>query len=367
MATTSETETVEQHRAERDARVAALRPAYQAELALGMDRLFEDRRETCPWCESKRLKVRLKTADYLQAKPGTFVLDQCADCRHIFQNPQLSKAGLDFYYRDFYEGLFEKELGAAFDSAGGDTGQRHVDRAKAMLTHLRPGRWLDVGTAAGEFCAGAKKVLPDTVFDGLDVGANVLKAKESGRIEHAYQGFLPEHAETLAGRYDAVSMFHVLEHTVDQRAELEAARKVLRSGGHLMIEVPDPESHFAKLLGTYWVPWFQPQHLHFVSIGNLNRALRDMGFTVVAVDRREPHIPFDMLGAFGLMLLRFLPFRNEPWLSKKPGRNGTRLCKLFFTLGVPFFPVLHFLDRALAPLLRRTGFSNAYRVVARKN
>ncbi|MBC9712326.1 class I SAM-dependent methyltransferase [Streptomyces sp. TRM66268-LWL] len=373
MATTESTEAVqdaesiEEHRARRDARVAALRPAYQAELALGMDRLFEERRDTCPWCASKRLKVRLKTKDFLQGKPGTFVLEQCGDCRHIFQNPSLSKPGLDFYYRDFYDGLFEKELGAAFDSANGDDHERHTDRARAMLTHLRPKRWLDVGTAHGEFCFQAKKVLPDTSFDGLDVGVNVVKAKEQGRIERAYQGFLPDHAASLAGQYDAVSMFHVLEHTVDQRAELESARKVLRPGGHLMIEVPDPESYFGRIFGKYWVPWFQPQHLHFVTLGNLNRALREMGFTVVAVDRRQPHIPFDFLGSFGLFLLRLLPFRNEPWLPKAPGRMGNRLCKLVFTLGLPLMPVLHFLDKALAPLTSRSRFSNAYRVIARKD
>ncbi len=361
------TETIQEHRQQRDELVAELRPAYQEELALGMERLFEPRRDDCPWCASKRLKVRLKTQDFLQNKPGRFVLDQCGDCRHIFQNPRLSSAGLDFYYRDFYDGLFGKELGAAFSNANGQLFERHVGRAQAMRKHLRPTRWLDIGTAGGDFCAGAKSVLPDTVFDGLDVGTNVLKAKEEGRIERAYQGFLPEHATALAGQYDAVSMFHVLEHTVDQRAELEAARKVLRSGGHLMIEVPDPESYFSRLLGKYWVPWFQPQHLHFVSVGNLNRALRELGFTVVAVDRREPHIAFDLLGAFGMFLLRMMPFRNEPWRPKAPGRFGARVCKAVFMAGLPLMPVLHFLDNALAPITSRTRFSNAYRVIARKD
>ncbi|SDK05299.1 class I SAM-dependent methyltransferase [Streptomyces indicus] len=365
--TPEKTETIDEYRIRRRAMVAELRPSYQAELAEGTDRFFERRREDCPWCSSKRLKVRLRTKDFLQRKPGTFVLEQCADCRHIFQNPRLSHAGLDFYYRDFYEGLFGRELGQAFEGAEGDRKQRHADRARAMLTHLRPKRWLDVGTAGGDFCVGAKKELPDTVFDGLDVGTNVVKAKEEGRIEEAYQGFLPDHATALAGRYDAVSMFHVLEHTVDQKAELAAARKVLRQGGHLMIEVPDPESHYARLLGKYWVPWFQPQHLHFVSVGNLNRALRELGFTVVAVDRRRPHIPFDFLGAFGMLLIRMQPFRNEPWLPKEPGKAGTWLCRTVFRLGVPVMPFLYFLDRLLGPVVSRIGFSNAYRVVARKD
>lgn len=71
----------------RNDQVAALRPTYQADLADGLDRFFEPRRETCPWCDSSRLKTRLRTKDLIQHKPGTFVLDRCEDCRHTFQNP----------------------------------------------------------------------------------------------------------------------------------------------------------------------------------------------------------------------------------------------------------------------------------------
>lgn len=63
----------------RDDQVAALRPTYQADLAEGLDRFFEPRRETCPWCDSSRLRTRLRTKDLIQHKPGAFVLDQCED------------------------------------------------------------------------------------------------------------------------------------------------------------------------------------------------------------------------------------------------------------------------------------------------
>src|SRR6266567_4088927 len=89
----------------RSAAVELRRPAYQADLAGGLDRLFEPRRTACPWCGSARLRERLRTTDLLQHKPGRFHLDRCQDCGHVFQNPRLSFAGLEFYYRDFYDGL----------------------------------------------------------------------------------------------------------------------------------------------------------------------------------------------------------------------------------------------------------------------
>lgn len=100
--------------AARRSQVAALRPAYQAELRDGLYRFFEPRRTDCPWCGSGRLRQRLRTTDLLQHKPGTFTLDECGDCAHVFQNPRLTGAGLEFYYRDFYDGLGEQRLGGVF-------------------------------------------------------------------------------------------------------------------------------------------------------------------------------------------------------------------------------------------------------------
>jgi SAM-dependent methyltransferase len=345
-------------------RVARLRPAYQAELADGIARFFEPRRTDCPWCGARQLRRRLRTKDHLQRKPGTFTLDQCRDCGHTFQNPQLSPAGLDFYYRDFYDGLYAEKIGGALDSDAAR--ERNHERAVAMRRHARPKRWLDVGTAGGDFCLAAREALPGTTFDGLDIGAHVLGAQKSGRIERAYQGFLPDLADELAGQYDAVSMFHCLEHTTDPQAQLAAVHTVLRPGGHLIIEVPNPESPFGRLFGRYWLPWFQPQHQHFVTMGNLRRALTELGFTVVATDREESHIPVDFTALVGLYVLRLLPFRDEPWLPEPPGRLGAAVTKTVFWAGIPFCFPMYALDRLLAPLIRRSRFSNAFRVIARR-
>ena len=64
-------------------------------------------------------------------------------------------------------------------------------------------------------------------------------------------------------------MSHYLEHTPDPRAEFDAARMALASGGHLLIEVPNPESILGRILGRCWVGFLQPQHLHLLSPRNM--------------------------------------------------------------------------------------------------
>ena len=223
-------------------RVAALRPAYQADLARGTDRFFEPRRTTCPWCDSAELRVRLRTTDLIQHKPGRFVLDECTACGHVFQNPRLNPTGLDFYYRDFYDGLGEQQLDGLFKSST----KSYLSRARLAVQHAAPGNWLDVGTGHGHFPHTAATLLPDTVFDGIDQSEGVELAQRRGWITTGYRGHFTELADGLAGRYDAVSMFHYLEHTTDPAAQLAAASRVVRPGGVLLIEVPDPECRYAR-------------------------------------------------------------------------------------------------------------------------
>ncbi|GAB2585203.1 class I SAM-dependent methyltransferase [Streptomyces capparidis] len=349
----------------RAAAVAAARPRYQADLAGGVERFRQPRRPDCPWCGSTRLRQRLRTTDLLQRKPGRFVLDRCDDCGHVFQNPRLTAEGLEFYYRDFYDGLGEKNLEGVFS---GQDPSYHA-RARSLLPHDdTPKNWLDVGTGHGHFCAAARAVLPDTRFDGLDFGEGVELAARAGRIDRALRGTLVELTDELTESYDAVSMFHYLEHTPEPKRELLAARQVLRPGGHLLIDVPDPESRWARVLGRWWLPWFQPQHLQLMPVANLRRELTSLGFTVVAEQHAEAHIAADLLGAVYLLLNSATPPEDAPWHPRPATRSRRALRTAAFVCGIPALLAATAADRLLiARLAHRLGLSNAYRLVARKN
>ena len=216
------------------------RPVYEELLADGASKFFEPRRDDCPVCGSSSLSVRLKTRDLLQQKPGTFVLERCDDCAHIFQNPRLSIDGLNFYYKDFYDGLGEKGMEFVFGYS--DAG--YLGRARMLNERAEPKKWLDVGGGHGHFCCVARDVWPQTQFDGLDLSESIDEAARRNWIDNGYRGLFPEMAPELSGAYDVVSMGHYLEHTRDPVAEIDAAHTALAPGGHLLIEVPDPQSAF---------------------------------------------------------------------------------------------------------------------------
>ncbi|MDH6135654.1 SAM-dependent methyltransferase [Kitasatospora sp. MAA4] len=347
----------------RAATVAALRPGYRADLADGTDRFFEPRRTDCPWCGSARLRVRLRTRDLLQHKPGAFVLDECRDCAHVFQNPRLTGRGLEFYYRDFYDGLGEQRLGSVF----GTRAAVYRGRARSVAPFAAaPSSWLDVGTGHGHFCETARELFPGTSFDGLDLSEGVELAEQNGRLDRGFRGSFPELAPKLAGQYEVLSMFHYLEHSTDPARELAAAREALRPGGLLLIEVPDPHCRYARLLGRWWLPWLQPQHLNLMPAANLRRRLGELGFEVLLEQHGEPHDPVDLLAACWLLLDAVAPREDAPWLpGAPPGRARRALRGALFLAAAPVLVAAALLDRLLAPFAARTGLSNAYRLIAR--
>jgi SAM-dependent methyltransferase len=337
------------------------RRQYDELLAGGVERFFGPRRKDCPLCGSTDLQVRLETDDLLQCKPGTFTLEQCGSCEHIFQNPQLSAEGLDFYYRDFYDGAHE----AAMSSALARFRPFYSARAEMLRPYTTPTRWLDVGSGHGHFCLMARETWPDTTFDGLDMSETIVEAERRGWVDTSYQGTFPDQSGALAGRYDVVSMFHYLEHTPDPKAELDAAATVLGPGGMLLVEVPDPESRLADVLGMYWPPWGQPQHLHFVTVDNLTSLLRERGFEVVEVVRGPARIGMDFLGAVTEVANAVQPAVAVPW-RPRPSRADQARRAATLTAAAPALVAGLAVEVALYPLGGRFGTSNAYRLLARR-
>jgi SAM-dependent methyltransferase len=322
---------------------------------------FEPRRATCPWCEAGELEPLIDTPDLLQHKPGSFHLDRCRACGHVFQNPALSVAGLDYYYDQFYTGAG----GQFMDTVFGGFAHHDSQRIAAVAAVAEPKTWLDVGTGPGLFCARARERWPAARFDGLDMSESVEEARLCGAIDTAYRGFFPDLVPELPDDYDVVSMHHYLENTRDPRAELDAATAVLATGGHLMIEVPDPESPWAARLGRWWVPWFQPQRQHLIPCANLIAALEERGFEVVSVERSGASIVPDLSGVVLFAMQTVARSPHLPWLPPvSPARRAVRPVAL--TAALPAAVVAQAIDRLKDARLKPDDIGDAYRIVARK-
>lgn len=341
--------------------VRARRAEYDELVREGLDPFFEPRRTTCPVCDAAELEPYVRATDMLQHKPGRFTLERCTGCGHVFQNPRLSLRGLDFYYKDFYDGLGAENLDRIFGVAG----PQYAARARMVKDLGEPKKWLDVGGGHGHFCCAARELLPDTRFDALDLSESIDDGVRRGWVDHGYRGLFPEVAPRIAAEYDVVSMSHYLEHTREPREEIRAAATALADGGLLLVEVPDPECPMGRLLGRLWLPWFQPQHQHLLSVANLERLMREEGLAPLSWHRGEAHQRVDFLAAVILFVNWIAPEADVPWQPVR-GKGAQLFRTTMYALAIPALLAGKLLDGLVGPIVERTRGSNTYRVLARK-
>lgn len=323
-------------------------------------RFLEPERDSCPWCLSRDLTTRIRTGDLIQGKPGTFTMSRCRTCRHVFQNPRLTLEGLEFYYRDFYDGLGQQVMEPVFD--GGT--KVNLARARDVLDVVVPKTWLDVGTGYGYFAKHAREALPDTVFEGLDLGEAVELGEQRGWLAKGHRALFPDVVEELAGRFDVLSMHHYLEHTRDPRAELDAAARVLKPGDHLLIEMPDPDYGLARGFGRWWFPLLQPQHQHMIPLPNLLNACNERGFRTLKIVKGPAHIGIDATWALVQVFAVIGRDPSLPWLTdpETPQRRA-RHELVWKRIAPKGFKAMHHVDALLTKLAHLTDDANTYRVL----
>jgi 2-polyprenyl-3-methyl-5-hydroxy-6-metoxy-1,4-benzoquinol methylase len=205
----------------------------------------------------------------------------CRRCGFVYADPRLDRDALDRFYRSrIYpqyvgpDGRFTRRLIDSSIKQAGETYRYFTGRAGVEMSGKRV---LEIGCGLGDFLALARDEGADVLgveMDGLY--ANFAEEERKLRV-------LRQHIErqTFDRQFDAIAMFHVLEHLEDPGAMLATLRSLLTPDGQLLIEVPN-------LMGPWNVPpgeFFRIEHLSNFSPNTLRELLRRSGFLVIHQDR----------------------------------------------------------------------------------
>lgn len=177
-----------------------------------------------------------------------------------------------------------------------------VDRILSMLADMRlreleglkrPGRLLDVGSGKGRFLSRATRRA--WTARGVEPVAGSVALARSRYDVDVVEGTLQE-AGFPARSFDAVTMWHVLEHLPDPRAELAEVRRVLDEDGVVALEVPNLASLQAQVGQHRWFHLMLPHHLVHFTPETLRGLLANVGFEILRLRTFSPeHGPFGML------------------------------------------------------------------------
>ena len=127
-----------------------------------------------------------------------------------------------------------------------------------------PCRLLDVGAGRGRFVLAARAA----GLRRLGIEPSLRGAQAAAAAGAPVQRVALEEAPIEPGSWEAVTLWHVLEHVEDPRAALERIAGWLSPGGTLLVGVPNLASLQARLGGERWYHLDVPRHrTHFTAQG----------------------------------------------------------------------------------------------------
>lgn len=194
----------------------------------------------------------------------------------VWTDPRPSSAEIDaFYgqlYRVSYKGAFEPKPKHVYRA--GLLARERIARLSRFLSEAR--RTLDVGAGGGEFVRHMLDHGKEAV--GLEPNEGYARwARETLGLDVRCGHW--RFADFGPGSFDAVTLFHVLEHLEDPISALVQFREWLSANGVLVIEVPNLESQ-----GGSPSRRFHFAHLYSFNAEALEMLGRKAGFSVLQTE-----------------------------------------------------------------------------------
>ncbi len=225
---------------------------------------------------------------------------RCARCGLVYASPRSGDDAIRQSYEDVVDDLYiEERRGRVL------TFERNFRPLLAMVREPERPRLLDVGCYAGIFV----EIVAQHGWEAWGLEPSAWAAAEAERRGlRVVQGTLAS-AALPPGSFDVVTMWDVIEHLTDPKAELLRINRLLKPGGIACIHTIDIGGLAPRILGPRW-PWLMEMHLYYFSRRTMAQMLAATGFQVVRQITQGRYLLLDyllaQLGAYTPRLSRLL-------------------------------------------------------------
>ncbi len=243
-----------------------------------------------------------------------FVVWQCSKCTLRFTQDIPDKNSIGKYYQsedyishsDTSKGLINQ----VYKKVRNYTLHKKAD---LVISHTkRNGHILDIGAGTGAFLSTMKK--KSWLVTGVEPDESARKRAVEQYSLH-FSSVLNLN-EPVSEGYDAITMWHVLEHVHELHAYVERLKMLLQPGGRIFIAVPNYKALDSSIYKLYWAAYDVPRHLYHFNPTSMKELMNLHGLHII--DRKP--MWFD---SFYISLLSS-KYKNgkERWLSAS--WNGLR-------------------------------------------
>ena len=233
----------------------------------------------CPVCASADIKNVFLVKDHT-VSGQTFQVMECSSCTLRFTQDVPDEASISPYYK-------AEEYISHTDTSKGLINRIYKTVRKKTLTRKRKliekytgmvkGNLLDVGSGTGSFVNEMKQHGWNATGLEPDEGARQV-ASQQYNIELAD---INEFYKLPAGSFDAITLWHVLEHVHDLSAYVQQLKNLLNEKGKLFIAIPNYTSLDATIYKEYWAAYDVPRHLYHFSPASMKTLMDRNGLKIV--------------------------------------------------------------------------------------
>lgn len=235
----------------------------------------------CPICSSNNTQQQLSAKDYTVSQQ-IFPIWHCSACTARFTQDVPEQNVIGTYYAS------ENYISHSDTKKGIINSLYHLVRRRTLgakrrlvinATGIGKGTILDIGCGTGAFLNTMQEA--GWNITGLEPDSIARrKAAELYKIEPQEPGKL---FELTPESFNAITMWHVLEHVHELHAYIEQVEKLLAPGGKAFIAVPNYTSKDADMYAAHWAAYDVPRHLYHFSPQSMETLLSQHGLKLTAV------------------------------------------------------------------------------------
>lgn len=218
--------------------------------------------ECCPACGNIKISKVFAAKDYTVSNEF-FEIWECGHCTLRFTQNIPGKHHIAEYYKS------ENYISHSDTAKGLINNLYHRVRSKTLInkrdlvkkfTQKEKGEILDIGSGTGAFLNTMKKAGWNVT--GLEPDDT---ARQKSKELYDIMPQSPEDLFNLKSGYDAITLWHVLEHVHDLHEYMEELKRLLKPGGKIFIAVPNYTSYDAVYYQQFWAAYDVPRHLYHFS------------------------------------------------------------------------------------------------------
>jgi 2-polyprenyl-3-methyl-5-hydroxy-6-metoxy-1,4-benzoquinol methylase len=234
--------------------------------------------DRCPSCLSSERYGAFEVVDHM-VSGETFNVEFCGQCNLGITNPRPDSIA-SYYDSPAYVSHLDQgqgTMGRIYGVARSFASWTKV-RLISAATKKSKGSLLDYGCGVGFFASRAER--RGWLVQGVEL-SDSARAKAQEKLK---RGTVVSSRDELPDtKYDAVTLFHVLEHLDDPAETLRWIRGRLNPGGAIIVALPNHASPDAEYYGRFWAAWDVPIHYWHFTKESMTELAKTNGLFVEAV------------------------------------------------------------------------------------